>query len=56
MVYYRRCSFCNSHQKGKTVMASQEHLDKLNEGVEVWNAWREKNPRVIPDLADASLE
>lgn len=31
-------------------MANPEHVAKLKEGVEAWNAWREENPRVRPDL------
>ena len=31
-------------------MANEEHLAKLREGVEDWNAWREANPEVRPDL------
>ncbi len=37
-------------------MANQEHLIKLNEGVESWNQWREENPSIIPDLSQASLK
>ncbi len=36
-------------------MANDEHLAKLNEGVHVWNTWREKNLNVSPDLARAFL-
>ena len=36
-------------------MANQEHLDILKRGVGVWNAWREKNPDVKPDLREADL-
>lgn len=32
-------------------MAVQEHLDKLKEGVEAWNAWRHDSPNVVPDLS-----
>ncbi len=34
-------------------MANSEHLAKLMEGVEEWNAWREKNPGIIADLDEA---
>ena len=38
-------------------MANLEHLAILKQGVEVWNAWREKNPGLIkPDLKGANLE
>ena len=31
-------------------MANPEHLDILNQGVEVWNQWREENPKIKADL------
>lgn len=37
-------------------MANQEHLAKLREGREVWNAWREQNRDVRPDLREAQLD
>ena len=37
-------------------MAKPEHLDKLKEGVEVWNAWRNDNPAITPALWGADLE
>lgn len=36
-------------------MANEEHLAKLLEGAEAWNAWRERNPEVRPDLTAADL-
>lgn len=36
-------------------MANEEHLAKLNEGVEAWNAWRKENPKIKPDLREADL-
>ncbi|NEP59025.1 MAG: pentapeptide repeat-containing protein [Symploca sp. SIO2G7] len=36
-------------------MASEEHLDLLRQGVEIWNNWREKNPRIHPQLNDLDL-
>jgi uncharacterized protein YjbI with pentapeptide repeats len=44
-----------AEEKGENAMANQEHLEKLREGVEAWNQWRVKNPRVQPDLREASL-
>jgi uncharacterized protein YjbI with pentapeptide repeats len=35
-------------------MADKEHLAILKRGVEVWNAWREENPDVQPDLRKAA--
>lgn len=34
-------------------MANQEHLAIARKGVAAWNAWREANPTVIPDLSGA---
>jgi hypothetical protein len=36
-------------------MANKEHLTKLHEGVELWNAWRNDNPAILPDLRGADL-
>ncbi len=36
-------------------MANAEHLALLQQGVEVWNEWREKCPEVLPDLRGAQL-
>ena len=36
-------------------MANQEHLKILLQGTSVWNAWREKNPSIRPDLTQAHL-
>jgi uncharacterized protein YjbI with pentapeptide repeats len=36
-------------------MAIEEHLAILRQGVEAWNAWRERNPGIVPDLSRASL-
>jgi uncharacterized protein YjbI with pentapeptide repeats len=37
-------------------MANQEQLDLLKKGVQAWNAWREQNPSITPDLSDAWLQ
>ena len=37
-------------------MANPEHLAKLLEGIEAWNAWRARHPDVVPDLAGADLK
>lgn len=34
-------------------MANPEHLKILEQGVEVWNRWREENPQVSPNLEEA---
>lgn len=36
-------------------MANKEQLAILRQGVEAWNAWREKNPSIQPDLTYANL-
>jgi uncharacterized protein YjbI with pentapeptide repeats len=36
-------------------MANQKHLKMLQQGVNVWNAWREAHSNVQPDLRGASL-
>jgi hypothetical protein len=36
-------------------MANHQHLEVIMQGVAVWNAWREKNPEVCPDLSGAIL-
>ena len=36
-------------------MPNPEHLAKLKESVGAWNAWREENPDVIPNLTGADL-
>jgi uncharacterized protein YjbI with pentapeptide repeats len=36
-------------------MANPKHLKTLNQGVEVWNKWRKKNPDVRPDLIQANF-
>ena len=36
-------------------MANPEHLAKLKEGVEAWNAWRRVSPGTLPDLSAVNL-
>ncbi len=36
-------------------MANPEHLAILKEGVEAWNRWRKKHPKIQPDLFRADL-
>ena len=36
-------------------MANDEHLKYFKQGVETWNVWREKNPKIQPDLSQADL-
>ena len=37
-------------------MANPEHLKTLNQGVKIWNKWREKNRNIWPDLKGAKLK
>ena len=37
-------------------MANDEHLALLRDDVEVWNAWREENPEIKPNLLLANLD
>ena len=41
--------------EGVSLMANEEHLKILRQGVEVWNQWREENPEIRPDLSKADL-
>jgi hypothetical protein len=36
-------------------MANDEHVAMLKKGVDAWNAWRDENPAIQPDLAGARL-
>jgi uncharacterized protein YjbI with pentapeptide repeats len=36
-------------------MANEEHLAQLQQGVYVWNQWRDANRDIRPDLTDANL-
>jgi hypothetical protein len=36
-------------------MANEEHLTRLQQGVEVWNEWREAKHDIQPDLTEADL-
>ena len=31
-------------------MANDKHVALLKQGVDAWNAWRSKNPKIRPDL------
>ena len=39
----------------RLAMSNSEHLAKIKEGVEAWNAWRKADPRRVPDLRGADL-
>jgi uncharacterized protein YjbI with pentapeptide repeats len=36
-------------------MANEEHINLIKQGVDAWNAWREKNPEIHPDLSQMDL-
>ena len=36
-------------------MAIEEHLNRVKQGVDVWNKWRENNPTEVPDLSQADI-
>jgi hypothetical protein len=36
-------------------MANPDHLKTLQQGVHVWNAWREREPSITPDLSGVDL-
>src|SRR5271166_437342 len=36
-------------------MANPEHLNFIQQGIESWNEWKEKNPASLPDLSGADL-
>jgi uncharacterized protein YjbI with pentapeptide repeats len=36
-------------------MANQEHLKRLKQGVNAWNAWRHEFPEIWPDLIGINL-
>jgi uncharacterized protein YjbI with pentapeptide repeats len=36
-------------------MANDDHIAQLKKGVDAWNAWREENPDILPDLSEANL-
>jgi hypothetical protein len=36
-------------------MANDEHVALLKQGVAAWNAWRDENPDIYPNLREANL-
>jgi hypothetical protein len=40
---------------GVKLVADPEHLKLLEQGVDVWNAWRSEKPSIRPDLSGADL-
>jgi hypothetical protein len=39
----------------RDLMADEEHVKRLRQGVDAWNQWRKDTPNVIPDLSGANL-
>jgi hypothetical protein len=40
---------------GLAFMENEEHVAILKKGVKAWNAWRDENPNILPDLRGAAL-
>jgi uncharacterized protein YjbI with pentapeptide repeats len=55
MVSSRRASCARSTTIRGALMANDEHVAMLKKGVEAWNAWRDNNPNIRPDLTGADL-
>jgi len=36
-------------------MANPKHVQILQQGVAAWNAWRDQNRNISPDLSEANL-
>jgi hypothetical protein len=36
-------------------MADEQQLAVLRQGAEAWNAWRDRNPNIQPNLSGAKL-
>jgi len=36
-------------------MANTEHKNKLTQGVQEWNNWRDKNSKILPDLSELDM-
>ncbi len=36
-------------------MAVDQHVQRVNQGTEAWNQWRDSNPDEVPDLSQADL-
>ena len=36
-------------------MPIEEQLNKIKQGVDAWNQWREENPEIVPDLSQADI-
>jgi len=36
-------------------MSNEKHVEIIQQGVAVWNLWREENPEIEPDLSDVDL-
>src|SRR5262249_46341484 len=50
----RRRRIGADHKRGAS-MANDEHVALLRQGVAAWNAWRDENPNIHPDLSEAYL-
>ncbi len=48
-------SLYTEHRKGRDILANQEHLAILKQGVDVWNKWRDEHRDMLPDLSYINL-
>jgi uncharacterized protein YjbI with pentapeptide repeats len=54
---YSGCCVIYTCEVGDALMANQEHLDALKQGVESWNKWRKQQPKdQLFDLSGATLD
>jgi hypothetical protein len=54
-VTYCPLSEAEVRTEGGTYVANPEHLQILEQGGEAWNAWRDQNRSIRPDLSGADL-
>jgi len=47
--------YIKTERGGICLMANEEHLKILKQGVDVWNKWRDINPDVIAYLVEAEI-
>jgi uncharacterized protein YjbI with pentapeptide repeats len=54
---YRRLAGPNQHECNRgSILAKQEQVEILRQGVETWNKWRKANPGIKPDLSHVHLD
>ena len=50
-----RCLLAVGENRGKAIMANEEHLEILKQGPVSWNRWLDENSNTQPDLVEADL-